>query len=790
MTTSHEPAATEALRAFGQLLRRLRHAADLTQEQLAERALVSPRSISELERGSTHWPRIDTINLLADGLELAGAERAAFVGLARGRYAPDAAAVPESPAVRLRAPAPPTPIIGREAERAAALAALRDPQVRLLTLVGPGGVGKTRLALELAQHAAPAFPDGVQFVDLAPLRDPAFLYDAIAQALELPLDPAIPLQRALAQTLQERAMLLILDNFEQIAPAAPAVAYLLSGCPRLRLLVTSRLPLRVRAEHVFPVEPLALPDPGADPSLADLADVPAVALFVNRAAAASPGFALTAQNARAVAHITQRLDGLPLAIELAANRIKVLSPTDLLERLGARLPLLTRGAHDLPERQQALRSTLAWSYDLLDDDARRVFRFLSVFAGGCTLEAAEWICQALVSDEDRAALPATHALDLLTDLVEKSLLFTRPDLGDAVRFSMLETIREYGGERLLEAGETERARRDHLAWCLHLAETADPLLLGTEQEYWNNRLSIEHDNLRAALSDALAQSDPEPALRLCASLYRFWANHGRYEEGLRWLEQATARASQAATAPRGHALVGLGVMLFFQGAYERAASVWNQALALFLELGDVRGQAYAHGNLGLVADAAGDYPRALAEYEAARELFRELDDRTYMSYMTHNSGLIAYFQGNYALARQLFTESLGMVADENSRSLTLGNLSLVALAEGRLDQALALQQDAFAHWRRVTNLPWLPRGLEHFALIAIASGDAAHGVRLLGAAAAERARIGGSQPDNDRAINERYIAEAQAALGAAAYAACWAEGEALALPEAIALALR
>ncbi|MCB0043655.1 MAG: serine/threonine protein kinase, partial [Caldilinea sp.] len=192
--------------------------------------------------------------------------------------------------------------------------------------------------------------------------------------------------------------LLILDNFEQIAPAAPAVAYLLSGCPKLRLLVTSRLPLRVRAEHVFPVEPLALPDPGADPSLADLADVPAVALFVNRAAAASPGFALTAQNARAVAHITQRLDGLPLAIELAANRIKVLSPTDLLERLGARLPLLTRGAHDLPERQQALRSTLAWSYDLLDDDARRVFRFLSVFAGGCTLEAAEWICQALVSD--------------------------------------------------------------------------------------------------------------------------------------------------------------------------------------------------------------------------------------------------------------------------------------------------------------------------------------------------------------------------------------------------------
>jgi predicted ATPase/DNA-binding XRE family transcriptional regulator len=786
VTTSHETDTT-ALRAFGQLLRRLRHAADLTQEQLAERAMVSPRSVSELERGSTHWPRVDTINLLADGLGLTGAERTAFVGLARGRYAPDAAA---SAAVRIRLPAPPIPIIGRDAERAAALAALRDPQVRLLTLVGPGGVGKTRLALDLAQHAASAFPDGVQFVDLSPLRDPAFLYDAIAQALDLTVDQSIPLQRALVQALQECALLLVLDNFEQIAPAAPAVANLLGGCPGLRLLVTSRLPLRIRAEHVYQVEPLTLPDPDAVSSLPELAAVPAVALFINRAAAANPGFALTAQNARAVAGITQRLDGLPLAIELAANRIKVLSPTDLLERLGARLPLLTRGAHDLPERQQALRSTLAWSYDLLDDDARRVFRHLSVFAGGCTLEAAEWICHALAADGARGSLPAAHALDLLTDLVEKSLLLTQPDLGDAVRFGMLETIREYGGEQLLAAGEAENARRTHLAWCLHLAETADPLLLSAEQEHWNARLSIEHDNLRAALSGALAESDPEPALRLCAALYRFWANHGRYEEGLHWLEQATARAPQAATGPRGHALIGLGVMLFFQGEYQRAASVWNNALQLFLELGDVRGQAYAHGNLGLVADATGDYPRALAEYGAALDLFRELGDRTYISYMTHNSGLIAYFQGDYKRARTLFTESLTMVDDENSRALTLGNLSLVALAEGRLDQALALQRDAFANWRRVTNLPWLARGLEHFALIAIATGDPAHGARLFGAAAAERVRIGGSQPDNDRAINERYIAQAQAALGAAAYAGHWAEGEALSLPDAIALALR
>jgi predicted ATPase/DNA-binding XRE family transcriptional regulator len=787
VTTSHETDTTAALRAFGQLLRRLRHAADLTQEQLAERAMVSPRSISELERGSTHWPRVDTINLLADGLELTGSERAAFVGLARGRYAPDPA---EAPAVRLRIPTPPTPIIGRDAERAAALALLRDPQVRLLTLFGPGGVGKTRLALDLAHHAAIAFPDGVQFVDLAPLREPEFLYDAIAQALDLAMDPGMPLERALVQALQPRNMLLLLDNFEQIAAAAPMVARLLSDCPELRLLVTSRLPLRIRAEHVFAVEPLTIPDLTEEASPLDLAGYPAVALFIDRAAAASPGFAITPQNARAIAGITQRLDGLPLAIELAANRIKVLSPTDLLERLDASLPILTRGAHDLPARQQTLRSTLAWSYDLLDPDARQVFRHLSVFAGGCTLDAVEWIGSALLSDADRGTLSSTHVLDLLTDLVEKSLIRTQPDLGDAVRFSMLETIREYGGELLQATGEDETARRSHLAWCLHLAETADPLLLSTEQEHWHARLGIEHDNLRAALGGALAHGDIEPALRLCAALYRFWANDGRYEEGRQWLERAIERAPDEPTAPRGHALIGLGVMHFFQGDYEAAAATWEDALQIFHEVQDTRGTAYAHGNLGLVADVTGDYPRALAEYDAALELFRELNDRTYISFMTHNSGLISYFQGDYERARALFTESLAMVDDENSRALTLGNLSLVALAEERLDQALALQRDAFANWQRITNFPWLARGLEHFALIAIATGDPAHGARLLGAADAERTRLGGSQPDNDRAVNERYITRAKAELGADEFARLWAEGETLSLADAIDLALR
>ncbi|MCA9880916.1 MAG: helix-turn-helix domain-containing protein, partial [Thermomicrobiales bacterium] len=687
MTTSHEPAATEALRAFGQLLRRLRHAADLTQEQLAERALVSPRSISELERGSTHWPRIDTINLLADGLELAGAERAAFVGLARGRYAPDAAAVPESPAVRLRAPAPPTPIIGREAERAAALATLRDPQVRLLTLVGPGGVGKTRLALELAQHAAPAFPDGVQFVDLAPLRDPAFLYDAIAQALELPLDPAIPLQRALAQTLQERAMLLILDNFEQIAPAAPAVAYLLSGCPRLRLLVTSRLPLRVRAEHVFPVEPLALPDPGADPSLADLADVPAVALFVNRAAAASPGFALTAQNARAVAHITQRLDGLPLAIELAAARVKALALPDLLNRLERRLPLLTGGPRDAPARLRTMRSAIAWSYDLLDADEQRLFRHLAICAGGFTLAAAEGIGE-----------PDTPVLDLLASLVDKSLLGMEGTDGET-RYRPLETIREFGLEQLAASGEHEAASRRHAAWYRAFAVDAGPRAKQADAAVWLPRLRAEHQNLLAALTWFQHQEDGVSLLQVAAALSPFWQEQNHFAEGLRWLEPALLLGQSAPAVARLRALSGAGTLAWYLTRVEQAAAWHEQALALARAEGDHLAEARALGDRSWLLAERGDLPGAIASCEASLALARAAGVADPTALVLHNLACFCRMSGDLARADACAAEALSVARAEGwdwLATMVLVGYAYTALELGESNRAASLLQEALA----------------------------------------------------------------------------------------------
>jgi predicted ATPase/DNA-binding XRE family transcriptional regulator len=779
VSASDERDKHASLLAFGQLLKRLRVAADLTQEELAERALVSARSISDLERGSPHRPRRDTIQLLADGLQLSGTEREAFVALARGRSMQAVRQGSGDAPSRHDLPHPPTPIVGRLKETAAITAMSLDPAVRVLTLTGPGGVGKTRLALEAGVRVMAAMPDGAVFVDLAPVRDPDVVLSAIAQALRLVANPEQPLRETVHEALREARLLLLLDNFEQVPEAAVVVADLVAACPSLTMLVTSRTPLHIRAEREYAVGPLALPEPADLAALDALARVPAIELFVRRAEVANPKFAFTPANARDVAEIVVRLDGLPLAIELAATRMKILSPSALLERLEPRLPLLTRGAHDLPLRQQAMRATLDWSHDLLSSDERSLFRRLAVFAGGCTVDAAEWMTEAFV-------------LDLLSDLVDKSLLRVQDDLDDNQRFGMLETIREYGLERLAEAGEDVETRHRHLAWCLDLAERAEPALLGAAQHRWHARLAIEHDNLRVALGWAIARGDALSALRLGVAVYRFWGNHGHYEEGRRWLERALAIAPDSPSAPRGHALIGLGVMLFFQGHYEQAAATWEESLALFQTLGDTRGVAYSYGNLGLVADAREDYPRAIASYEQALALFRELEDPTYIGFMLHNVGLIAYFQGEYARATALFEESLALAradGDETSIAMILGNLGLVAFGEGDVERALALQRAALANWTQVNNKPWLARAVEHFALIAAASGQARRAALLFGAGSGLRADFGGSQPPNDRALNERYVAQARADIGEKAFAAGWAAGAQMALDEAIAYAL-
>jgi predicted ATPase/DNA-binding XRE family transcriptional regulator len=793
MRTSEDAGRQTALLAFGHQLKRLRLGSDLTQEELAERAGVSARLISDLERGTIHRPRRDTIQLLADGLRLRGSERDTFVALARGRpVAPrdDLAAPP------LSLPRPPTPIVGRRQELAAALAVLLDPQVDLLTLTGPGGVGKTRLALEIGSRAIEAMPDGAAFIDLAPVRSPELVLAAIARALKVQADPEAPLRQTVADFIQGKRLLLVLDNFEHVVGAGPVVADLLAACRELTILATSRKPLHIRAEHQFPVGPLTLPDLRKITSPAELIGVPAVELFVRRAQAANREFSLTTENARAVAEITVRLDGLPLAIELAATRANVLSPVALLAHLERRLPLLTRGFQDLPERQQALRATLDWSHDLLTAAEQTLFRRLAVFTGGCTLDAAE-----AVSGTGSRIVPPQPEFrstngpllpDLLAGLVDTSLLRSLPGEGGELRYGMLETVREYGLERLVAADEEASVRRWHLVWCLDLARQAEPELTGGAQQHWFACLQTEHDNLRAALAWAISEKDAEAALGLGGALYRFWATQGYYEEGRHWLETALALAPDGRSAPRGHALLGAGVMAFFQGKYDRAKELWQESLSLFRELGVTIGIAYSYGNLGLVADAQGDYEQAIASYEEALALFRQLDDRTFIAYMLHNLGLIAYFQGHYERATALYEESLALVRaleDQNSIAMTLGNLGLVAFVQGDYGRALALQHEALTLGRQLTNKPWLARGIEHFALIAAATNEPKRAARLFGGAAALRAELGATLPPNDREFNARYIAESTAQLGDDVFSAAWAEGERMSSDEAIAYAL-
>jgi predicted ATPase len=625
-------------------------------------------------------------------------------------------------------PAQPTPLIGRgrEADQIAEL--LRDG-VRLVTLTGPGGIGKTRLALQVAADLLDAFPDGAWFVDLAPLTDPELVPAAVAEALGVREEGGKPLAASLTAHLRERRLLLVLDNFEQVVDGASHVAGLMTAAPDLKVLATSRIRLGLRGEHEYPVSPLALPDrqEGARqvPSLEQLTQYAAVRLFIERARSAKPDFAVTNETAPAVAEICHRLDGLPLAIELAAARSKLLSPPALLDRLGQRLNVLTGGARDLPARQRTLRDAIAWSHDLLEEDEQTLFRRLAVFAGGFTMEAAGALWATVAAADD-----GPDAFAGLEPLVDQSLLRQDDQEGEP-RFRMLETILEYALERLSASGEAEAVRRKHAAYYLALAERAEPELEGEKQRRCLTLLEAEHDNLRAALGWAV-EHDGEMALCLAAALGAFWDIRSYFTEGRAWLGRAlTAQGSALTKGPadparRAKALRTAGVLAERQEDFEAAAAAQEDSLALSRELGDRRGMALALRGLGHVASGRGEYARAADRYGEAVEHWRAIGDQREVAAEFASLGNIAYYRGEHGRATELWAEAVTgfrALGDSHRLGIALNNLGAAATASGDLERAARLHEEALALRRELGDEFGIASSLNNLGEVLHEAGD-------------------------------------------------------------------
>jgi predicted ATPase/DNA-binding CsgD family transcriptional regulator len=623
-------------------------------------------------------------------------------------------------------PLPLTSFIGREREVAAASTLLLRPEVRFLTLTGTGGVGKTRLALQIATEMLDTFPDGVCFVSLAPIHDPELVLPTIVQALELfPVGPR-SLLGYLKTVLREQHVLLVLDNFEQVVVAAPLLMELLAACPGLKLLVTSREVLHVRGEHTFVVLPLAVPDSKHLPDDETLAHYGAVALYLERAREVQPTLQLTAITAPLIMEICRRLDGLPLAIELAAARLKLLPLPALLERLEHRLTVLTGGPRDLPARQQTLYNTLAWSYDLLSNEEQRLFRLLSVFVGGCELSAVEAVYGALGGER-------AQVLDGMTSLLDKHLLHqTGQDNGelDDRRLLMLETIREYGLEALTACGEREAAQQAHAEYYLRLAEKAEASLYGAEQGRWLDRLEREHDNLRAVLAWALEQVAEkqriEIALRLAGTLERFWAAHGYLREGLNFLERALASSEEAAPDVRARALNCAGWLALRQGEYEQAEAFCEEGLKLYREARGI-GTVRALYRLGMIASARGNDARARALLEESLALAREVDDKGRVAYVLLSLGSVLIGQGEHTRAWALLEESLALfreLSDTEGMAWSLYFLGRARFAQGDTVSARALAEECLAQCRAMKHQDCLARALDLLGQCALRQGEA------------------------------------------------------------------
>jgi predicted ATPase/class 3 adenylate cyclase len=651
--------------------------------------------------------------------------------------------------------------IGREREKAEVRTLLST--TRLLTLTGSGGAGKTRLALQVAAEALEEFPAGVWLVELAALSDPSLVPKAVASALGVFEQPGRYLTETLADALRGKSVLVILDNCEHLVAACAHLANaLLRACPHLRMLATSREALGVAGETTWRVPSLSVPDPQRLPSMDRFRDYEAVRLFIDRAVASAPQFAVTSGNAPAVAQVCHQLDGIPLALELAAARVKVLAVEQIAARLDDRFRLLTGGSRTALPRHQTLRAAIDWSYDLLSQKERTLLHRVSVFAGGWTLEAAEAVCAGKhVKDHE--------ILDLLTQLVDKSLVNTET-IGGEVRYRTLETIRQYGQDRLLESGEATEIRTRHRTWYLDLAERAEARLHGPEETMWMNRLEVEHDNLRAALgwSTTDEEEDAEIRLRLAVALFWFWTGHTHWSEGSKRLETALAGSGASKSTVRVRALFGEGVLVFRQGDFGRAMALFEESLALARELRDQRGIAMALRGCGLVHMRQEDFDAATALFEESLEISRILEDKWLMALVLVLMGAVARYKGDYARSVALCEESLALFRTQGSKlwiAYTLRATGNAVRIHGDLEKAEGLYRESLTLFDETGDKWVTTECIEGLALIASAQGNSERAGRLFGVVEVARETFGITMPRPDRGDHERFETPTREGMG-------------------------